>query len=224
MVIGFKMDVQTTAVNRILAYQTSEVLLPAKYICCWDLNSSGLLCVRIKSGLWRQTVGLSNNAVKAINSRWGTDKEIHQTMMSKKSINKIKSKQRNSQKWWEASVVIFLSVNCHTSTALCDWQGLVLKMIAYPIKKSKLPAQYCLNVSVYSALTKTREWNIASKSGVFIAKSLKNWNWMIPSYLDKHHHHSVVAGEACEKCLLVTWASALPAISLIYVAPWCFKC
>ena len=90
---------------------------------------------------------------------------------------------------------------------------------AIPSKKSKLPAQYWINLNVYSAWTTIKYW-------CFLCKHFKIWNWMIPSWLDKHHHHSVAAGEACENCLLVTWASALPAIScqsLIYVAPWCFK-
>ena len=124
-----KMDVLTTSdccsepylgLSDIRSAATNQIYLLLRA----DLNCNGLLCVRIK------TAGLSQQCGKAINSKWGTDKEIHQTMMPNKSINKSKSKQRNPQKWWQASVVTFLSVHCQTSIILlCDWQGLVLEML-----------------------------------------------------------------------------------------------
>ena len=213
-----KMDVLTTSdccsepylgLSDIRSAATNQIYLLLRA----DLNCNGLLCVRIK------TAGLSQQCGKAINSKWGTDKEIHQTMMPKKSINK---KQEQTKK----STKMMASISCNFSLSALPninhtavWLTGVGARNAIPSKKSKLPAQYWINLNVYSAWTTIKYW-------CFLCKHFKIWNWRIPSWLDKHHHHSVAAGEACENCLLVTWASALPAIScqsLIYVAPWCFK-
>ena len=167
-----------------------------------------------------------NKNCRIVPTMWKGNKLQMRHRQRNPSNNDAKEIHQQKQEQTKKSTKMMASISCNFSLSALPninhtavWLTGVGARNAIPSKKSKLPAQYWINLNVYSAWTTIKYW-------CFLCKHFKIWNWRIPSWLDKHHHHSAVAGEACENCLLVTWASALPAVScqsLIYVAPWCFK-